>query len=94
MVAGAVTTANVDARAGGLVGAPDNPYIYIDLKTGMKVAVNDLDARMATTWDISLKRASVRMNGGDSGTGGQAGAGPRDRPRDRDRGTDERLQRR
>jgi hypothetical protein len=68
---GAVTTANLDARAGGLMGAPDNPYIYIDLKTGMKVAVNDLDARTSMTWDIALKRASVRINGGDSGRGGR-----------------------
>jgi hypothetical protein len=71
MMNGGVTTANIDATAGGLMGAPDNPYIYIDLKNGMKVATNDLDARMSMSWDISLKRASVRMNGGDSGNGGR-----------------------
>jgi hypothetical protein len=69
--AGGVTSGTVDATAGGLSGAADNPYLYLDLKTGMKVAINDLDARMSTAWDISLKRASLRVNGGDSGTGGR-----------------------
>ncbi len=70
-MAGPVTAANIDATAGGLMGAPDNPYIYLDLRTGMKVEVNDIDARSSMAWDIALKRASVRLNGGDSGNGGR-----------------------
>ena len=66
-----VTSGTIDATAGGLVGAADNPYIYIDLRGGTKVAVNDLDARTSTTWDIALKRSSLRVNGGDSGAGGR-----------------------
>jgi hypothetical protein len=66
---GNITAGTVDATAGGLMGAADNPYVYLDLKTGQKVAIHDLDARMSTAWDIALKRASLRVNGGDSGTG-------------------------
>lgn len=70
-VTGAVTTATVDATAGGVMAAADNPYIYVDLKAGAKVAISDLDARTSTAWDIALKRSSVRANGGDSGAGGR-----------------------
>lgn len=66
-----VTSGSVDATAGGLSGAADNPYLYLNLKTGAKVAVNDLDAVDSMDWDISLKRASLRVNSGDSGKGGR-----------------------
>jgi hypothetical protein len=66
-----VTSGTVDAQAGGLQGAADNPYVYLDLKAGTKVALNDLDARNSMMWDIALKRPSLRVNGGDSGTGGR-----------------------
>jgi hypothetical protein len=49
--------------------AADNPYLYINLTTGTKVELTDLDARMSTTWDIALKRSSLCINGGDSGPG-------------------------
>jgi heme-binding HmuY-like protein len=68
---GGVTSGTADATAGGLSASADNPYLYLDLKAGTKVAINDLDARMSMAWDISLKRASLRVNGGDSGTGGR-----------------------
>jgi hypothetical protein len=68
---GGVTSGTIDATAGGLMGSADNPYIYIDLQAGTKVAINDLDARSSTAWDIMLKRASLRVNSGDSGTGGR-----------------------
>jgi hypothetical protein len=61
----------IDATAGGSMVYGDNPYIYVDLKTGTKVDINDIDARMSTAWDIALKRSSLRINGGDSGTGGR-----------------------
>jgi hypothetical protein len=64
-----VTSGTIDARAGGVANAVDNPYIYVDLRTGTKVEVNDLDALTSTTWDIALKRSSIRANGGDSGAG-------------------------
>jgi hypothetical protein len=68
--AGGITSGTIDATAGGLSGAADNPYIYIDLRSGgMKVAVDDVDALTSTEWDVALKRSSLRANGGDSGPG-------------------------
>lgn len=64
-----ITTATVDATAGGILNAADNPYIYVDLKTGTKVEITDLDALTSTAWDIALKRNNLRANGGDSGKG-------------------------
>jgi hypothetical protein len=64
-----LTAGTIDATAGGLAGAADNPYIYVDLAAGTKAAVSDLEARTSTAWDIALKRSSLRVNGGDSGPG-------------------------
>ncbi|MBX3156149.1 MAG: HmuY family protein [Deltaproteobacteria bacterium] len=69
--ASGVTSGTIDATAGGLAGSPDNPYIYVDLAAGTKVALDDLAARTSTAWDVALKRSSLRVNGGDSGTGGR-----------------------
>jgi hypothetical protein len=65
--AGDVTAGTIDATAGGVDNAADNPYVYVDLRNAMKVAINDLDARTNTSWDIALKRSSLRTNGGDTG---------------------------
>jgi len=64
-----VTSGTIDATAGGLTNAADNPYTYVDLRTGAKVNVSDIDARSSTAWDIALKRSSLRLNSGDSGRG-------------------------
>jgi len=72
LTSGAVTTGTIDGTAGGLAGAADNPYIYIDLTTGTKVAVDDVGAYADMTWDVAFKRASIRSNGGDSGPGGRS----------------------
>jgi hypothetical protein len=69
-----VTSGTADATAGGVSMAADNPYLYLDLKTGVKVDLNDLDARTSSSWDIGLKRSSLRLNGGDSGTGNRKSA--------------------
>jgi HmuY protein len=66
-----VTSGTIDATAGGFMMAADNPYIYVDLKNGVKVAINDIEARTSTTWDIAIKRSSPRLNGGDTGAGGR-----------------------
>jgi hypothetical protein len=66
---GAVMTATIDATAGGTANSADRPYIYVDLKTGTRVDVDDLAARSSSAWDIMLKRSSMRSNGGDSGPG-------------------------
>lgn len=64
-----MTSGTIDATAGGLANSADRPYIYVDLRNGVKVEVDDLAARTSTTWDIALKRSSLRINGGDSGVG-------------------------
>jgi hypothetical protein len=66
---GDVTSGTIDATAGGLMNAADNPYIYVDLKGAKRIDVNDLDARSSKAWDVALKRSSLRVNGGDSGAG-------------------------
>jgi hypothetical protein len=65
-----VTAAVIDATAGGFFESADNPFIYIDLETGVKVDVDDVDALTSTEWDIAFKRSTIRLNGGDSGPGG------------------------
>jgi hypothetical protein len=65
---GDVTSGTIDARAGGSEAA-DNPYIYVDLRSNMRVDVNDVQALTSTNWDIALKRSSLRTNSGDSGAG-------------------------
>ena len=66
---GDVTTAVIDATAGGLPNAADNPYIYVDLASGAKVDIDDVDALSSSEWDLAFKRSSIRSNGGDSGPG-------------------------
>ena len=63
------TSGTIDATAGGLMNAADRPYVYVDLRDGKRVDVDDLAARSSKTWDVALKRSSLRVNGGDSGTG-------------------------
>jgi len=67
-----VTSGTIDATAGGVTAAAGNPYIYVDLRAGTKVAITDLAARTSADWDIALKRSSLRVNGGDSGAGGRS----------------------
>jgi hypothetical protein len=67
--ASGVTSGTVDATAGGIAVSADRPYIYVDLRTGVKVEVDDLAARSSQAWDVALKRSSLRINGGDSGPG-------------------------
>lgn len=64
-----VTAATIDATAGGTAGSADRPYLYLDLKTGARVDIDDIAARTSSAWDIAIKRPSIRSNGGDSGTG-------------------------
>ncbi len=61
------TDAVVDATAGDVPA--DNPYIYVDLATGTKVEITDVDALTSSEWDLAFERSSIRANGGDSGPG-------------------------
>lgn len=68
---GSGASGTVDGTAGGLAGAADNPYVYVDLAANARVDINDLEARTSDAWDVAFKRASVISNGGTSGTGGR-----------------------
>ena len=71
---GGVTSGTIDATAGGTGAAADNPYVYLDLMTGTKVAITDTASLSSTAWHIALKRAGIKLNGGDSGPGQVAAA--------------------
>jgi len=64
-----ITTGTIDATAGGAFNNADKPYIYVNLATGTRADVTDLESRTSDAWDIALKRSSLRVNGGDSGSG-------------------------
>ena len=59
----------VDASAGGAMAAAQNPWVYLNLKTGAKVAVTDPGSLASKDWDLALKRALLRTNDGDGGPG-------------------------
>ena len=64
-----VTTLYVDATAGGMTDAAMNPWIFVSLDSGSKVAVTDLSSVDSTAWDLALKRAQIYTNSGDGGPG-------------------------
>lgn len=53
--------------------APQNPWIYLDLKQGKRVDVTDPASFGSTAWDLAIKRPLLRTNSGDGGPG-QGGA--------------------
>ncbi|MEM9456734.1 MAG: HmuY family protein [Myxococcota bacterium] len=59
----------VDATAGGIVEAPNNPWIYLRFTAeGLeKVDIDDIQALDSTDWDIAAKRFGIRLNGGVGG---------------------------
>jgi hypothetical protein len=68
---GAITEAAIDATAGGVTAAAENPYVYLDLEhEGVRVNITDVESYGSSAWDIALKREVIRVNGGDSGPGG------------------------
>lgn len=66
--------AQVDATAGGSANYSKNPFIYLDLIGGKKVAITDVQAVQSGDWDIAFKRWQIKLNGGDSGPGGVGAA--------------------
>lgn len=59
----------VDASVGGIEGQDTHPWVYLSLATGKAVPLTDLQAFDSTAWDLALKRAVLRTNGGDGGPG-------------------------
>ena len=66
---GATNKTLVDATAGGMNGASKNPFVYISLKDGKRVDIDDYAAKKSTAWDLAIRRTVIRVNGGDSGPG-------------------------
>ena len=64
-----VTTLYVDASAGGVASASTNPWSFINLATGAKVAVTDTSSVTSTAWDLAFKRPIIYTNDGDGGPG-------------------------
>lgn len=60
-------TLEIDASAGGTVGAAENPYVYVDIVSGQAVAITDLQALESYDWVLGFKRSVIRTNSGDSG---------------------------
>ena len=59
----------VDATTGGIAHQQTEPWVYLSLATGERVALNDFEALESKGWDLALKRAVLRTNSGDSGPG-------------------------
>ena len=66
---GSINTTVADASAGGMSGANKNPFVYLSLKDGSRVDLDDNAAKKSSAWDLALKRTVIRINGGDSGPG-------------------------
>lgn len=64
-----VFTSVVDAVAGGMNEAPNNPYIYLKFNDSSldKVEVDDETALGSMDWDLMARRFVVFANGGDIG---------------------------
>jgi len=65
----------VDATAGGISAAPDDPlnqFKYVDLESGVVTEHGDDSAAGAVDWHIGFRRFYIRLNGGTSGTRGIA----------------------
>lgn len=79
---GAGWASTVDATAGGITEASNNPWIYLRFTSeGLeKIEVDDLQALESIDWDIAAKRIGIRLNSGVSGASTVAAAASRGRP--------------
>ncbi len=57
----------LDASVGGNANAGTSSYIYVDLDTGERLEISDVEALSNSDWDLAFKRSIIRLNGGDSG---------------------------
>ncbi len=71
IVDGADWITTLDATAGGIVDAPNNPWTYLRFTdAGLEqVELDDLQALESESWHIAAKRFGVRINSGSSGPG-------------------------
>ncbi len=59
----------IDASAGGMSNAANNPFVYISLATAQRVDITDVDSLDDDSWDLAFRRTALRTNSGDSGPG-------------------------
>lgn len=64
-----MTTIYVDATAGGPPNSNKNPWTFVSLATGAKVAVTDVSSQSSVAWDLAFKRPVIYTNDGDGGPG-------------------------
>lgn len=66
---GGVWISDVDATAGGVSQAQNNPWVYVKFTdNGLeKVAIDDESALESMEWHLSARRFVLRLNGGSSG---------------------------
>lgn len=66
---GADFLTTVDASAGGMSNASNNPWVYIKFTAdgAVRVDIDDESALESMDWDMALRRFILRLNGGDSG---------------------------
>jgi hypothetical protein len=62
--------ARVEARAGSMREASQHPFVYLNLNEGRALPLTDLAALDDVSWEVALRRTTVRVNGADSGTAG------------------------
>jgi hypothetical protein len=67
--ANGIKTLYVDASAGTGQDAATTPRLYVDLATGMRVAVTDKTAKTSSAWDLAIKGPILFTNDGDGGIG-------------------------
>jgi hypothetical protein len=65
-----IEVANLDATAGGLSGADDEPSACLTLGTGEQHALTPAAALASTVWDLCFRRDAITVNGGLGGPGG------------------------
>ena len=72
---GEVRELTVDATAGGISAAPDDPlnqFRYVNLESGEITRLSDESAATSSEWHIGFRRFYIRLNGGTSGPRGVA----------------------
>ncbi|MFH1464060.1 MAG: HmuY family protein [Pseudomonadota bacterium] len=59
----------VDAQAGGMNQAANNPWVYLhfDRNGARRVDISDEDSVESMDWHMGIRRFYVRLNGGDAG---------------------------
>jgi hypothetical protein len=59
----------IDASQGGPANVATLSFLYVDLASGEKVDISDIEAATSTDWDLGFERAKILLNSGDSGPG-------------------------